>query len=139
MTNTYRHYSHEDAIKLVEDALYSAGVNYSLKFQQLSTNKMVANFQFDDYLIEGLGGLIPQISVVNSTDKSTALKLIGGVFRLVCSNGLVAGDVFDSERIIHRVGETFERKIQTLPTRICLLYTSPSPRDATLSRMPSSA
>ena len=24
-------------------------------------------------------------------------------------------------------------------TRICLLYTSPSPRDATLSRMPSSA
>ena len=73
MTNTYRHYSHEDAIKLVEDALYSAGVNYSLKFQQLSTNKMVANFQFDDYLIEGLGGLIPQISVVNSTDKSTCL------------------------------------------------------------------
>ena len=25
------------------------------------------------------------------------------------------------------------------PTNICLLYTSPSPRDATLSRMPSSA
>ena len=121
MTNTYRHYSHEDAIKVVEDALYSAGVNYSLKFQQLNTNKMVANFQFDDYLIEGLGGLVPQISVVNSTDKSTALKLIGGVFRLVCSNGLVAGDVFDSERIIHRVGETFERKIQTLPTRIVAL------------------
>ena len=24
-------------------------------------------------------------------------------------------------------------------TRVCLLYTSPSPRDATLSRMPSSA
>jgi hypothetical protein len=82
---------------------------------------MVANFQFDDYLIEGLGGLVPQISVVNSTDKSTALRLMGGVFRLVCSNGLVAGDVFDSERIIHRVGETFERKIQTLPTRIVAL------------------
>ena len=26
-----------------------------------------------------------------------------------------------------------------LITRVCLLYTSPSPRDATLSRMPSSA
>ena len=26
-----------------------------------------------------------------------------------------------------------------IPLRICLLYTSPSPRDATLSRMPSSA
>ena len=28
---------------------------------------------------------------------------------------------------------------ETLLRRICLLYTSPSPRDATLSRMPSSA
>ena len=29
--------------------------------------------------------------------------------------------------------------ISTLPNSPCLLYTSPSPRDATLSRMPSSA
>ena len=28
---------------------------------------------------------------------------------------------------------------ENLDTNICLLYTSPSPRDATLSRMPSSA
>ena len=30
-------------------------------------------------------------------------------------------------------------KDNNIPIRICLLYTSPSPRDATLSRMPSSA
>ena len=30
-------------------------------------------------------------------------------------------------------------KVRETLTRICLLYTSPSPRDATLSRMPSSA
>ena len=37
--------------------------------------------------------------------------------------------------------KTFEDKISLLkkPLRLCLLYTSPSPRDATLSRMPSSA
>ena len=29
--------------------------------------------------------------------------------------------------------------VETTPGRVCLLYTSPSPRDATLSRMPSSA
>ena len=33
---------------------------------------------------------------------------------------------------------TAEQLVTTL-TEICLLYTSPSPRDATLSRMPSSA
>ena len=32
-----------------------------------------------------------------------------------------------------------EAKIKMVLTGSCLLYTSPSPRDATLSRMPSSA
>ena len=35
----------------------------------------------------------------------------------------------DDEEMIKRLDESY----------ICLLYTSPSPRDATLSRMPSSA
>ena len=34
---------------------------------------------------------------------------------------------------------TFSRGVWAPQDRICLLYTSPSPRDATLSRMPSSA
>ena len=34
---------------------------------------------------------------------------------------------------------TLERLTSLYPENICLLYTSPSPRDATLSRMPSSA
>ena len=42
------------------------------------------------------------------------------------------------------IGAVLESKglkvtIQKLDPYICLLYTSPSPRDATLSRMPSSA
>ena len=35
--------------------------------------------------------------------------------------------------------ETAGKLMQFLQAVICLLYTSPSPRDATLSRMPSSA
>ena len=39
------------------------------------------------------------------------------------------------------VGETLEQRERGEADRVitCLLYTSPSPRDATLSRMPSSA
>ena len=36
-------------------------------------------------------------------------------------------------------GGVIKRIAQYLNPRVCLLYTSPSPRDATLSRMPSSA
>ena len=35
--------------------------------------------------------------------------------------------------------EMFQATLTNLPADVCLLYTSPSPRDATLSRMPSSA
>jgi hypothetical protein len=118
---TYQNYSHDEAIYLVESALTTAGISYTIAYQQFSPRKMVANFRFDDYIIEGLGGLIPQISVINSTDKSTALTLVGGVHRVVCSNGLVVGEIFDKERIIHRVGDTFDRKITSLPQRIVAL------------------
>ena len=59
-----------------------------------------------------------------------ANAVIGGIMRqinnvLCCTNGT-------------RVEDTFEI-IHCLQSNPCLLYTSPSPRDATLSRMPSSA
>ena len=49
-------------------------------------------------------------------------------------NALVSGIAFQKDQVkftLHGVGDT--------PGTACLLYTSPSPRDATLSRMPSSA
>ena len=47
-----------------------------------------------------------------------------------------------SQENVEEVVVTANKKVQTaqeIPMNICLLYTSPSPRDATLSRMPSSA
>ena len=38
-----------------------------------------------------------------------------------------------------KVKEIVENTLKEIELRGCLLYTSPSPRDATLSRMPSSA
>ena len=35
--------------------------------------------------------------------------------------------------------ETISKRLKEFKVKSCLLYTSPSPRDATLSRMPSSA
>ena len=37
------------------------------------------------------------------------------------------------------VGDVMTRDVLALPDSLCLLYTSPSPRDGLLSRMPSSA
>ena len=48
---------------------------------------------------------------------------------------LLASDVFES----YSAGTKLKKQINPDAVRICLLYTSPSPRDGLLSRMPSSA
>ena len=45
----------------------------------------------------------------------------------------------DIERLAFRIYMTGYNKGLKQQSKYCLLYTSPSPRDATLSRMPSSA
>ena len=45
----------------------------------------------------------------------------------------------DVENILLKLLQAAEYDVKKAETGICLLYTSPSPRDATLSRMPSSA
>ena len=62
-----------------------------------------------------------------NVDKNLISKIDHGLLLLW---GIEKGDTFEDI-------ETLTKKI--LKLRICLLYTSPSPRDTTASRMPSSA
>ena len=50
------------------------------------------------------------------------------------------GQTYWEQSIFDQAAEQFQSFLDKYPsTKGCLLYTSPSPRDATLSRMPSSA
>ena len=58
----------------------------------------------------------------------------------LCFNMLQHFERVDTEKIKkHELIIKFKKGVATLESMGCLLYTSPSPRDATLSRMPSSA
>ena len=65
--------------------------------------------------------------------------------KLVLSNGIVfPGFSFGASgtaigEIVFNTGMTGYQEVITDPSYYCLLYTSPSPRDTILSRMPSSA
>lgn len=39
-----------------------------------------------------VGGLVPEVIVTNSHDGTSAFQIRGGIYRLVCSNGLVIGN-----------------------------------------------
>lgn len=50
-----------------------------------------------------VGGMHPEIVLVNSHDGSTAYQLMAGLFRLVCANGMiVAASLIDDVRIHHK-------------------------------------
>src|SRR5690606_2028893 len=46
-------------------------------------------------------GEAPRLIFINSYDGSRKAQLMIGVFRFVCSNGLVVGDVFQQQKFLH--------------------------------------
>ena len=68
----------------------------------------------------GTGDIRPEIILYNSHDGSGSVKLFAGCFRFICSNGIVAGDGFQS-RIYHSKAlngfeEMLRSTVATLPT-----------------------
>ncbi|MHB1949557.1 MAG: DUF932 domain-containing protein, partial [Gammaproteobacteria bacterium] len=47
-------------------------------------------------------GLYPEIVLINSHDGLSSYRLMAGVYRLVCSNGLIAGNTYDEIRVRHQ-------------------------------------
>jgi hypothetical protein len=68
-------------------------------------------------MISARGAEVPEIILINSHDGLSSYQLMGGVFRMVCSNGLIAGDVADDIRIRHSgnvVGDVIEGSYRVL-------------------------
>ena len=93
--------------------------------------------------------ILPDLAEHHKSVKNSLLAKILGVFTVKMSkmdavhiilmeNTLRLKDPERLNYIFDLKGSLVDRKVKGL-TKPCLLYTSPSPRDATLSRMPSSA
>ena len=58
-----------------------------------------------------VGGSIPEVLLLNSHDGTSAYKLMYGLFRMVCSNGLVTADELTELRIAHK-GDVVSKVIE---------------------------
>lgn len=70
-----------------------------------------------------IGGLFPEIVIVNAYDGTAAFRIMLGLFRLVCANGLVTGTTFQQQRVVH-LGNALERVLvaaQTVQTQLPML------------------
>lgn len=73
--------------------------------------KHLIRFRSTDQQAITVGDSLLETVLINSHDGTSAYDLSMGVFRLVCSNGMVVGDVFESIHIRH-IGNVIERIIQ---------------------------
>ena len=55
--------------------------------------------QTDNSLISG--DIVPELVLINDHAGATAYKMLAGMFRFICSNGLIVGDTVDSISIRH--------------------------------------
>lgn len=63
--------------------------------------KHMLRFTHESFQTQNVGEYRPEIVLVNSYDGTSSFRLMLGIFRLVCSNGLVVGDTFESYRVRH--------------------------------------
>ena len=76
----------------------------SRKRGNLSKARHMLRFQNPDIEMRGDDGLIPEMVVVNSHDRSTGFRFFGGIFRAMCSNGLITSEeTFGSIKLRHNV------------------------------------
>jgi hypothetical protein len=76
--------------------------------------KGVLQAYFGDKVQTDGGAISPMLFLRNVNDGGHALMIGVGLFRFVCANGLVVGDNFYSQRVIHRSGPTLDQFLSNL-------------------------
>jgi hypothetical protein len=111
-----KHYTHIPTTKVIDDMEMLGWKPIDAKEVKARKNstrgfqKHLVTFRNNDVVINGGDGdtVYPQILLTNSHDGKNAFQFQAGLFRLVCSNGLVIADTqFEAVKMRH-MGYTFE-------------------------------
>lgn len=72
------------------------------------TTRHVVRFRHDSYSNYTSGGNIPEIVFMNSHDRTKSMQFHIGIFRMVCSNGLVVADKTFGKLNLRHMGYSFD-------------------------------
>ena len=114
--NVSKHYTHIPTVQVVEDmkklgwGVVNAQQVKARKNTTKGFQKHLLTFRNPDVVINGKDGdtVFPQILLTNSHDGKNAFTFTAGLFRLVCSNGLVIADQKFEDVKMRHMGYTFE-------------------------------
>jgi hypothetical protein len=94
------------------DGLSGMGWNADTAMQQKSkknpeTTKHMIRFRHKEFGDDGINGNVPEILFVNSHDRTCSLNFHVGIFRTICSNGLIVADTTFSKFRVRHMGTKF--------------------------------
>ncbi|OPY71420.1 MAG: hypothetical protein A4E63_01541 [Syntrophorhabdus sp. PtaU1.Bin050] len=78
-----------------------------LENRKAFTRHMI-RFRRDDALTLAVGDVFPEIALTNSHDRGSAYRMDAGLFRLVCTNGLVVDDATFARLSIRHTGNVLD-------------------------------
>ena len=129
-------YTHIPTSQVIEDMMELGWTPVSAQEvrarKRLGFQKHIIRFQNQDLTIEGTNGddVFPELLLTNSHDGKNAFHLRVGLYRFICSNGLVIADAEFSNVSIRHMGYTFEELraqvlalIATLPNLVTKINT----------------
>lgn len=104
-------YSHINTNNVIEMMLQDGFYVHSAKAVEARSRdpqfgKHVVEFRHND--AKPVNGVLPRVLFLNSHDGSTAARMFAGLFRFICSNGLVIGAALDMVKLRHTGEAAFE-------------------------------
>lgn len=113
LSDKYVHVKTSDVLTIFQDHGWTVNSAQSAnKGKTPQHSRHMLRLRHKDYL-EGFraDGIIPELVVLNSHNGSWALRMMLGMFRMVCTNGMVAGSVWEGVTMKHYRLKDVEQKI----------------------------
>jgi hypothetical protein len=113
LSDKYVHVKTSDVLEIFQDHGWSVREASAARKGNVQHSRHMLRLRHKDYL-EGfrVDGIIPELVVLNSHNGSWALRMLLGMFRMVCTNGMVAGTIWDGVTLKHYRLTDAEEKIK---------------------------
>ena len=131
VTNKYKLVKNVELLKTIDNHIteQKATLTSAVIFGNARTSYVIA---FKELMKEINGAnMFPQIMIQNSYDRTDSVKIIGGLFIALCSNGMVIGDVTNNVSYTHIIGKeisTMEEKIDDVVNNVLEFSVNTFPR-----------
>lgn len=114
-SNTSNKYKYVDSFDVLESLELTGAEIDSIKFNRHGkSSKHLIDIRLKETIQVFGDSVIPRLLLVNSYNGECAFSIRVGVFRLVCSNGLIVGTETFHQRLVHLDTLDFDDKLKTI-------------------------